>query len=32
MVRRSFDLIGSEDKGAERMPLWLRKAWLEYRW
>jgi hypothetical protein len=24
--------FGPEDKGVERMPLWLRKAWLEYRW
>jgi len=23
--------FGPEDKGAERMPLWLRKAWLEYQ-
>jgi hypothetical protein len=24
--------LGPEDKGAERMPIWLRKAWLECRW
>jgi hypothetical protein len=24
--------FGPKDKGAGRMPLWLRKAWLEYRW
>jgi len=24
--------FGPEDKGVERMPLWLRKAWLEYHW
>jgi len=27
-----LDYLGPEDKGAERMPLWLRKAWLEYYW
>jgi hypothetical protein len=24
--------LGPEDKGAERMPIWLRRAWLECRW
>ncbi len=24
--------FGPEDKGAERMPPWLRRAWLEWRW
>jgi len=24
--------LGPQDKGVERMPLWLRKVWLEYYW
>ena len=27
----SLNYLGPEDKGMERMPTWLRKAWLEYR-
>jgi hypothetical protein len=24
-----LDYLGPEDKGVERMPIWLRKAWME---